>query len=107
MGKTFGIGKSEKDGSRYIYFDYEPAPGIQWSPPRRPTGTHDDIMAWVFREYGLKVWSPQIADVRRRYGIVTAGGQGRPRPEGLEPVEVPVEKETAIVAAFRYFGLLP
>ena len=107
--RTYGLGKNKKDGSRYIYFDYEPQPGIQWAQSIQPLeyATYRTINAWVRQEYGLNVSSQQIAQVRRENGIVTARGTSRPRTEGLKPVEVPPEKEAAIEAAFRHFGMIP
>ena len=106
---TYGIVKNHKDGERYLYLDYEPQPGIQWPWPRdhRKPGTYPDIMAWVWQEYGLKAQSPQIARVRRKHGVFTGGGHGRPLPAGVEPAKIPPEKEAAIETALRHFGMLP
>ena len=82
--------------------DYEPSRAF----PIRHPANYREIRAWVLQEYGLKVYSPQVTQVKRKHGIVTQGGQSRPLPEGVEPPEVPPEKEEAIEAALRHFHLL-
>lgn len=87
---------------RYVYLDYKPIPGIQF----RHAANYREIKAWILQEYGLKVPSPYITQVKREHGIVTQGGQSRPLPEDVEPIEVPPEMETVIEAALRHFLLL-
>lgn len=88
---------------RYVYLDYEPVSGIRFRYP----ANYRTIKAWVLQEYGLKVSSQYVTQVKRKHGIVTQGGQSRPLPEGVEPVEVPPEIEAAVEAALRHFLLLP
>ena len=97
----FEIGKSSKDGRRYIYLDYEPSPdtqGIQFHQP----ATYAEIKAWVLREYGLVVISRYIAQVKRNHGIFTNSRFGTV-PEN---VKIPPVKEAAIEAALRHFGMI-
>ena len=87
---------------RYVYLDYEPLPGIQFRYP----ANYRTIKAWVLQEYGLKVSSPYVTQVKRKHGIVTQGGQSRPLAEGVGPVAVAPEIEAAIEAVLRHFLLL-
>ena len=100
--RTRGIGKSKKDGRRYIYLDYEPWPDARSIPFRRPA-TYPEIRAWVLRERGLTVNDKHIAQVKRKHGILTQGSRRKPSPENMN---VPPEKEAAIEAALKWFGLL-
>jgi len=101
--RTHGIGKLKKNGRRYIYLDYEPWPDARSIPFRRPA-TYPEIRAWVLREYGLTVNDKHVAQVKRKHGILTQGSQRNPLPES---VNIPLEKETAIEAALRHFGVIP
>lgn len=87
---------------RYVYLDYEPVSGIRFRYP----ANYRTIKAWVLQEYGLKVSSQYVTQVKRKHGIITQGGASRPLPEGVEPVEVPPEIEAAVEAALRHFLLL-
>ena len=82
--------------------DYEPSPD---AVPYHPA-TYREIRAWVLQEYGWKVPSRYVTQVKRKHGIVTQGGQSRPLPEGKEPPCVPPEMEAAIEAALRHFHML-
>lgn len=97
----FAIGKSSKDGRRYIYLDYEPLPDTQGIQFRQPA-TYTEIKTWVLREYGLVVISRYIAQVKRKHGIFTSSRFGTV-PENIK---IPPEKETAIEAALRHFHMI-
>lgn len=101
--RTHGIGKNKKDGRRYIYLDYEPWPNALSIPFRRPA-TYPEIKAWVLRECGLTVNDKHIAQIKRKHGILTQGNQHEPLQTSTD---VPPEKEAAIEAALRHFGMLP
>ena len=76
---------------KYVYLDYEPSPD---ATPYHPA-MYREIRVWVLQEYGLKVSSQYVTQVKRTHGIVTQGGQSRPLPEGVEPVAVslfPIKK---------------
>ena len=87
---------------RHVFLDYEPSLD---TTPYHPA-TYREIRAWVLQEYGWKVPSRYVTQVKRKHGIVTQGGQSRPLPEGREPIEVPAEIEAAIEAALRHFYML-
>ena len=61
---------------------------------------------WVLREYGLKLPSWYVTQVKRKHGIITQGGQSRPLPEGKEPPQVPQEIEVVIEDTLRHFHML-
>jgi len=96
------IGREFENSRRHVLLDYEPSPD---TAPYHPA-TYREIRAWILREYGLKVSSPYVTQVKRKHGIITQGGQSRPLPEGVEPPRVPSEIEAAIEAALRHFHML-
>ena len=65
--------------------DYEPPSDI----PLRYPANYSETSAWVLKEYGLKITSRHVTQVKRKHGIITQGGQSRPLPEGVEPPEGP------------------
>ena len=87
---------------RYVFLDYEPSP---CATPYHPA-TYREIRAWVLQEYGLKVPARYVTQVKRKHGIITQGGQSRPLPKGVVPIEVPTEIEAAIEDALRHFHML-
>ncbi len=68
--------------------------------------TYQEIREWVLQEYGLKVFSYQVTQVKRKHGIVMRGNVSRPLPEVVEPPEIPPEKAAAIESALRHFRLI-
>ena len=64
-----------------MYVDYEPPSDI----PLRYSANYHEISAWVLQEYGLKVASKHVTQVKRKHGVITQGGQSRPLPEGVAP----------------------
>lgn len=96
-----GIGTAPDDGRAYIYLDYEPPydGGIQY----RYKAKIPEIKDWISREYGLAVLEWQIAQVKRNHGLRTKSRSGTV-PEDRA---VPPDKETAIEAALRRFGIIP
>ena len=98
----FTIGREFLNSRKHVFLDYEPSPDVT---PYHPA-TYREIRAWVLQEYGLKVSSRYVTQVKRKHGIITQGGQSRPLPEGVEPPQVPPEMETAIEAALRHFRML-
>lgn len=98
----FTIGREFLNSRKHVFLDYEPSPDVT---PYHPA-TYREIRVWVLQEYGLKVSSRYVTQVKRKHGIITQGGQSRPLPEGVEPPQVPPEMETAIEAALRHFRML-
>ena len=98
----FSIGTESEGNGKYVYVDYKPPSDISLRYP----ANYSEISACVLQEYGLKVTSRHVTQVKRKHGIITQGGQSRPLPEGVEPPEVPPGIEAAIEAALRHFRML-
>lgn len=96
-----GIGKSSEDGRSYIYLDYEPSPdgSIQYKYKAK----YPEIREWISQEYGLAVLDWQIAQVKRNHGLRTKSRYSTaPKDRVVQP-----DKESAIEAALRCFGIIP
>jgi len=81
--------------------DYEPLPdgGIQYKYKAKIP----EIKEWIFQEYGLTVLDWQIAQVKRNHGLRTKS-RFNTVPKDRD---VPPDKEAAIEAALRRFGIIP
>ena len=79
LPSLFGIGTEGERNGKYVYVDYEPPSDI----PLRYSANYREISAWVLQEYGLKVASRHVTQVKRKHGVyagrpeqATAGGRG-------------------------------
>ena len=70
--------------------------------------TYPVIKQYILDNYGFKVPSLYIAQVKRKYGLEVRENYNKPWSENSRPApNVPPEKEQAIVEALRYFKELP
>ena len=70
--------------------------------------TYPVIKQYILDNYGFKVPSLYIAQVKRKYGLEVRENYNKPWSENSRPAPtVPPEKEQAIVEALRHFKELP
>ena len=70
--------------------------------------TYPVIKQYIMDNYGFKVPSLYIAQVKRKYGLEVRENYNKPWSENSRPApNVPPEKEQAIVKALRHFRELP
>ena len=69
------------------------------------TATYAEIKAYVEEEYGLKVSTLYIAQMKDKVGMEKRKNYNPGSGDGKAPV-CPPEKEEAILDAFRHFGLI-
>ena len=70
--------------------------------------TYPVIKQYILDNYGFKVPSLYIAQVKRKYGLEVRENYNKPWSESSRPApNVPPEKEQAIVEALRHFKELP
>ena len=70
--------------------------------------TYPVIKQYILDNYGFKVPSLYIAQVKRKYGLAVRENYNKPWSENSRPApNVPPEKEQAIVEALRHFKELP
>lgn len=96
------LGRELERASRHVYLDYEPSPDTKI--PHNPT--YPEIKAWVMENHGLKVSSLYISQVKRKHGLPVGESYNKPKTEGAKVPQCPPEKEAAIEAALRHYGLI-
>ena len=68
--------------------------------------TYQEIKDYVLKEFGLKVSSLYISQVKRKCGIEVGENYNLPKTENARVPQCPKEKEEAIKAALEYFAMI-
>lgn len=90
------------NAKEHVYIDYEPDSNVEFPS----SVTYAEIKAWVQEEYGLKVSSLYIAQVKQKHGIIEHECYNKPKSEGHRVPQCPPEKEVAIEAALKHFKII-
>lgn len=72
----------------------------------RGKATYAQVKEYILNEFGLKVSSLYIAQVKKKCGIETGENHNLPKSENAKQPQVTPEKEEAIIKAFRHFGVI-
>lgn len=86
----------------HVYIDYEPDSDIEFPA----SATYTEIKSWIQKEYGLKVSSLYIAQVKQKHGIIEHECHNKPKSENSRQPKCPPEKEEAIEAALEHFKMI-
>ena len=68
--------------------------------------TYEDIKAYVQEHFGCKVSTLNIAQVKRKYGIIERECYNKAKTEDAKQPGCPEEKAKAIVEALKFFGMI-
>ena len=68
--------------------------------------TYQEIKDYVLKEFGLKVSSLYISQVKRKCGFEVGENYNLPKSENARVPQCPKEKEEAIKAALKYFAMI-
>ena len=68
--------------------------------------TYDEIKEYVFKNYGLKVSSLYISQVKRKLGFEVGESFNKPKSADAKQPQCPEEKERAIMEAFKYYRMI-
>jgi 23S rRNA (uracil1939-C5)-methyltransferase len=68
--------------------------------------TYEEIKDYVLNQTGLLVSNLNIAQVKRKYGIIERSNYNLPKSEDSRQPNTPPEKEIAIVDALRHFKMI-
>ena len=68
--------------------------------------TYQEIKDYVLKEFGLKVSSLYISQVKRKCGIEVGENYNLPKSENARVPQCPKEKEDAIKAALKYYAII-
>ena len=90
------------DKTQYTYFDYD----VDHHVTAGGKASYREINEWIQEQYGFKVSSLYIAQVKDKCGLEKRENYNHAKSEGGKVPKCPPEKEEAIMAAFKYFGLL-
>lgn len=94
------LGRESGRDTKYEYIDYEPKED-SWDKTK---ATYAEIKAWIEENYGLKVSSLYIGQVKDMCGL-SKERESRNSREYKNP-QCPAEKVEAIKAAFEHFGMI-
>lgn len=72
----------------------------------RGKATYAQVKEYILNEFGLKVSSLYIAQVKKKCGIETGENHNLPKSENAKQPQVTPEKEEAIMKVFRHFGVI-
>lgn len=68
--------------------------------------TYEQIKNYVLEKYGFKVSTLYIAQVKRKYGLDVSEHYNMAKNEKQKVSQCPIEKEEAILDAFKYFKMI-
>ena len=68
--------------------------------------TYQEIKDYVLKEFGLKVSSLYISQVKRKCGIEVGENYNLPKSENARVPQCPKEKDDAIKAALKYYAII-
>lgn len=72
----------------------------------RGKATYAQVKEYILNEFGLKVSSLYIAQVKKKCGLEVGENFNLPKSEDARQPQVTPEKEEAIMKAFRHFGVI-
>ena len=73
---------------------------------KRGQATYPQIKEYILEHSGLKVSNLYIAQVKQKCGIIERENYNKPKSEDAKQPQCPMEKENAIKAALRHFGMI-
>ena len=68
--------------------------------------TYQEIKAYVWKQFGLKVSTLYISQVKRKCGLDVGQNYNRSKREDAKVLRCPLEKEEAIRTALRHFQMI-
>ena len=101
METIVSLGRKNLEDVEYAYLDYEPSKNIQV----KGGATYSEIKDWILDQYGLKVSSLYVAQIKDKCGIREYEAYNHGKGEHHVP-KCPSEKEEAIRAAFKHFNMI-
>lgn len=68
--------------------------------------TYPEIKAYVEKQFGLKVSSLYISQIKRKFGLTVTDSYNKPKADNSRHPICPPDKEKAIAEALRYFKMI-
>ena len=101
---SFWVGNSNTADTVYTYLDYKPKDN-EYLRDVECCATYTEIKEWIKSEYGLKVSSLYVAQIKDKCGIEKRLNYNVGDNKSRVP-KCPPEKEKAIMAAFKHFNMI-
>ena len=95
---------SLKKDTPKIEVTMEPSAESNYTPAEK--ATYVKIKAYVKEKYGLNVSSLYIGQIKEKCGLDKRDNYNLPKSEDAKVPKCPPEKESAIMDAFRHFGMI-
>ena len=95
------LGRKFTEDIEYGYVDYEPSDDIVI----KGSATYSEIKQWILDNYGMKVSSLYVAQVKDKLGFDKRDNYNL-GADGHRVHVCPKEKEEAIIAAFKHFKMI-
>ena len=70
------------------------------------SATYEQIKAYVLEHSGLTVSTLYIAQVKRKYGILSRECYNKAKSDDAKQPQCPEDKERAIAEALRFYGMI-
>lgn len=95
---------SKLNVNEHIYVDLEMSELDITSAEKK--ASYEQIKSYVLEHTGLKVSHLNIAQIKRKHGIIERDCYNLPKSENSRQPNCTVEKEKAIVDALKYFKMI-
>lgn len=101
---SFWVGNSNTKNIVYAYDDYKPKDN-EFLKGVKGCATYTEIKEWIKSEYGLKVSSLYVAQIKDKCGLEKRLNYNMGEDKSRVP-KCPPEKEKVIMEAFRHFNMV-
>ncbi len=101
---SFWVGNRYTAETVYAYVNYEPKDS-EYLKDVKGCATYTEIKEWIKSEYGLKVSSLYVAQIKDKCGFDKRLNYNMGENKSRVP-KCPPEKEKAIMEAFEYFNMI-
>ena len=89
-----------------MYVDFKIALDEQDLTASEAHPTYEEIKAYIQKEYGVKVSSLYISQVKRKLGLEVGQNYNKPKSENAKQPQCPPDKEELIVVALKHFMMI-
>ena len=101
---SFWVGNSYTADTVYVYDDYT-LENNEYLKGMKGCATYTEIKEWIKSEYGLKVSSLYVAQIKDKCGMEKRLNYNVGENKNRAP-KCPLEKDKAIMEAFRHFNMI-
>ena len=97
------LGRKMVDAPKHVTIDYDVPTDINFTH----SATYAEIKAWIQEHYnGMKVSSLYVAQIKDKHGLEKRENYNKAKKPDVKVPQCPPEKEEAIEAALKHFGMI-